>query len=239
MLVIDSDLDVSRREQAGWMQNGIPTVRVDTMCEGVKRLGAESFLFTAINADTIHYLPMLKIMDEVSPTPILIITSAFTVYDQVEALHHGADAYVPFSRQVDENIMLALALINRYNARGKRPYHPPRTESYEKLLFSPGSSQVFCGNEEIPLTEKEFNILMYLFENRGIVLTYNQIFHRAWGNGYGDASHGTLWNHIIRIRKKLARFTGGDGYIENLRNVGYKLPAYNGKQASRDSAAVS
>jgi len=229
MLVIDSDLDVSRREQSGWMKSGIPTVRVDTMCEGVKRLGADSFLFTAINADTIHYLPMLKIMDEVSPTPILIITSKFTVYDEVEALHHGADAYVPFNRQVDENIMLALALINRYNERSKRGQNPPNNIAYEKLLVCPGSRQVFCGNEEIPLTEKELDILLYLLNNRGIFLTYNQIYRAVWGNGYDDTPHGTLYNHIVRLRKKIALAAGCNGYLENKRGVGYRLPAYNGK----------
>lgn len=229
MLVVDTDIEVNRREQAVWDNFGIDAVRVDTMCDAVNKLARENFLFTAINADTIHYLPMLKIMDKVSPTPILIITSRFSVYDQVEAIHHGADAYVPFQERVEENIMLALALIARYNERNKRQSKPPNNIPYEKLLVCYDTCQVFCGNEEVPLTKTEFDIFAYLLANRGIFLTYNQIYSAVWGNGYDDSPHGALHNHMIRMRKKLTLATGGDGYLENKRSVGYRLPSYNGK----------
>jgi len=229
MLVVGRNNEVYRRETAAWKERGIDAVRVDTMCEAVKELARENYLFTVVSADSADYLPMLKIMDEVSPTPIFIITSKFTIYDQVEAIHHGADAYVPYQDVAEENIMLALALINRYNERSKRAQKPPNNVPYEKLLICPDSCQVFCGNEEIPLTEKEFGILMYLFENRGIFLTYNQIYRTVWGNGYDDTSHGALWNHMVRLRKKIALAAGCNGYFESKRGVGYRLPAYNGK----------
>ena len=62
MLVVDKDIEVSMREQAEWLKHGIPAVRVNTMQEAIEKLTKEPFLFTAINADNIHYLPLLKVM---------------------------------------------------------------------------------------------------------------------------------------------------------------------------------
>jgi len=229
MLAVDGDVEVSLREQAVWRQYGIYTTRAGSMQEAIKELSREPFLFTAINADSINYLPMLKIMREAAPTPIFIITSDFKMKEHVEVFLNGADIYAVFQENIEDHVLLALAVLQRYNERYRQPNRPPIIiMTYEKLFASPAFRQVFCNDMEIQLTKMEFNILCYLMDNRGYVLTYPQIYSEVWGLGYDDAAHNILWTHMLNLRKKVA-LAAGNGYIENVRDVGYRLPIRNNR----------
>jgi len=229
MLAVDGDVEVSLREQAVWQQYGIYTIRTNSMQEAIKELSRGHFLFTAINADNINYLPMLKIMREAAPTPIFIITSHFTIEKQVEAFLNGADVYAPFQEDVEEHILLALAVFQRYHERDRQANRPPIViMTYEKLFVFPAFRQVFCNDIEIHLTKMEFNILVYLMDNRGYVLSYTQIYREIWGLGYDDSAHNILWSHMLNLRKKIA-LAAGNGYIENVRDVGYRIPISKNK----------
>lgn len=223
MLAVDNDIEVSLREQAEWERFGVSTVRVGSMQEAVDRLSRESFLFTAINADNITFMPLLKMMREIAPSPIFVITSDFKIEEQVEAILNGADVYAPFQENAEEHILLALAVLQRYHERSGQPKGPPHM-TYDKLLISPAFRQVFCYDMEVRLTKTEFDILCYLLDNRGYVLTYSQIYGEIRGLGYDDATHNALWTHMASLRKKLAAGAGNNGYIENVRDVGYRLP---------------
>lgn len=226
MLAVDKNIELSIKIQAKWDKRGISTVRVDTMQEAIDKLSREAFLFTAINADNINYLHLLRIMADVS-SPILIITSNFTVRDQTEAFRHGADGYAPFNDDINENIESALALLQRCSERGKTPKRPPRTVARGNLTIYYDYHQVFCDDAEINLTKKEFDILHYFLSNPNIRLTYKNISRKVWGLGYEDVSHNSIWQHIIKLRKKLtkANFNGGD--IINIWDVGYRfVPQY-------------
>ncbi|MDL2272965.1 response regulator transcription factor [Oscillospiraceae bacterium OttesenSCG-928-G22] len=229
ILAVDRDAELFRRENAGWKQRGIEGVRVDSMSEALEELGKGAFLFVAINADNIGYLPMLPVMRELTTTPIFIITANFTINEQVRALHSGADVYAPFQGSVEDNIMSALALLHRYGEQGKRPRRQSKAIPYRKLLVLPGLAQVFCGDVEVPFTPKEYNIFLYLLANCGIRVSFRQVYRRVWGIEHEDKDHRLLWNHIIRMRKKISDVTGEGGYIENKRGIGFLLPADTGR----------
>lgn len=226
MLVVDTDIEVNEREVAAWLEHGIPTVRVDTMCEAVEKLNSGMYLFTAINGDSINYLPMLKVLSEVSPTPVFLIKKQITIYEQIKALHNGADACSVFQTHVEDNITYALALLAKYNDKNRAISKKPLFISYAKLFVFPRHCRVFYGNNEIKLTKKELNTLIYLIENRGIVLTYKQLYRKIWGLGYDDSSNDVLYSHMKRLRNKIANATGTQGYIENVKETGYRLPTY-------------
>lgn len=224
ILSVDKDIAVNQREEAEWKKRGISTVRVNSMSEAMKELGRDSFLFVSINADNIDYMPMLSIMAKSLDTPIFIITSNFDIRDQVEALHNGAEVYAPFQDKVEDNIMSALALLHRYDSQNKRRRKQAKVGSYRELLLLPRRRQVFCRDEEIPMSKTEFDILYYLVANQGIAVTFRQIYQRIWGGTYDDFCKKMVWNHIHRIRKKIADVTGEDSYIVNIRGVGFMLP---------------
>jgi len=229
MLAVDKDIKTSSREQAVWLQeHGISTVRAGSMQEAIEKLSREPFLFTAINADSITYMPMLKIMREVSTSPIFIITSKYRIGEQVEAILNGADVFALFQENSEEHILLALAVLQRYHEQKQQPKGPP-IMTYEKLFVFPAFRQAFCNDIEIRLTTREFNILCYLMDNRGYALSYAQIYREVWGLGHDDTSPNVLWTHMVNLRKKIALAAGNDGYIENVRDIGYRLPITNNK----------
>lgn len=225
MLAVDRDIHVHLREKAEWERHGIGSVRVDSMSEAVEELSRSEFFFVSINADNINYLPMLPVLREMSSVPIFIITTSFSIAEQVEALHSGADAYTFFQGKVEDNVASALALLHQYSEQGKRLRKQPKVIAYRKLLILPRLRQVFCGDIEVPLTKKEYDIFAFLLANRGTTVSFGQIYRRVWGPGHEDADHNLLWNHIIRMRKKIAEATGEDGYIVTARGDGFRLPA--------------
>jgi DNA-binding response OmpR family regulator len=227
VLAVDTDTTVCARECSAWNKRGIDVVRVDSMCDALCEADRNIFLFVAINADNIDYMAMLSALKDAAEAPVFIFTSNFNIHDQVEALHNGADVYAPFHRSEEDNIMSTLALLRRYEERGQPFNRQSKVISHRKLQIMPKIRQVFCDEKELPLTKTEFDTLHYLLVNRGISISFEQIYRNVWGTGYGDTAHSILWNHVAKLRKKIARITGEDGYIENVRDIGYRLPKYD------------
>ena len=125
---------------------------------------------------------------------------------------------------MEENIISALALLDSNNRHSGRP-EKPKTESYHKIILFPDHCEAFYGNRQIPLTENEFPLFHYLVINKGITLSFSQIFSSVWREGYEDKDPHVLWNQIKRLRRKIEAATGvKGGYIVNVIGVGYKLP---------------
>lgn len=82
--------------------------------------------------------------------------------------------------------------------------------------------KVYCDNQEVRLTIKEFDILCLLVTNKGNVVTYNQIYQRVWGEcPYGKVSI-TISYHILNLRKKLTKKPQTKSFeISCSREVGY------------------
>lgn len=79
--------------------------------------------------------------------------------------------------------------------------------------------RVYCNNKEIHLTTKEFDILCMLVENRGQVMTYEQIYQRVWGGDPSGKVKSNVGYHIRNLRKKLCN--SSSCAIQNVREVGY------------------
>lgn len=223
ILVVDRDEAVFAQEQAGWSQRAIELLRVDSMCEALTEISRRDFLFIAINADNISYLPMLHILRESAGAPIFIVTSDFKISDQVEALHNGAAVYAPFRANVEDNIMSALALVHSYEEQRKGSRKRAKVEIYQPLFVLPELWQVWCDDTLISLTKTEFNILYLLLTNRKRVLLCERIFEHVWGEGNPENPSKLVSNHINNLRHKLSLHPALPGFIKVVHGVGYKF----------------
>lgn len=92
------------------------------------------------------------------------------------------------------------------------------------LKIYPDSGKIFCGRKEINLTAKEYKLLCLLAANKGIVLTYGQIYQKVWGEeGFGNEDNAVCC-HVHNLRKKL--YAASPVYpftIRCVRKVGYCL----------------
>ena len=96
----------------------------------------------------------------------------------------------------------------------------------EDIRIFPGRHQVYAGEESVELTRKEFELLLYLMENKGIVMTRDQILCHIWGYDF-DGETRTVDVHVRTLRQML-----GDAgkFIETVRGVGYRMADKGGSQ---------
>ena len=136
--------------------------------------------------------------------------------DKVMGLESGADDYVSKPFGMMELLARVKALLRR--TEDLRPAQESRYVIGD-LTVNRRRHEVFVKGEAVTLTKKEFDMLCYLLENKGMVLTRDQLLNQIWGYDF-DGENRTVDVHIRTLRQKL----GDCGtYIETIRGIGYKI----------------
>lgn len=154
----------------------------------------------------------LKEIRKDSKTPVIMLTAKGEENDQLKGFVSGADDYVqkPFSPKV---------LIARINAILRRNETENKPIEYNGIKIDKDAHQVYVDNKPVEFSFKEFELLDYLMENKGIALTREKILNTVWNfDYYGDAR--TIDTHIKKVRAKLGKH--GD-CIKTLWGLGYKF----------------
>lgn len=165
--------------------------------------------------DGLHILKRLRAGAETADLPVMMLTAKSSEYDRVVGLDSGADDYLPKPFGMME-------LVSRVRALLRRAAKP----AAEEKLFTAGSlavdvkrRAVTVDGEPVILTYKEFELLCYLLENRGVVLSRDQILTKIWDYNYSGETR-TVDVHIRTLRQKLG---DAGALIETVRGVGYRL----------------
>jgi len=153
--------------------------------------------------------------------PIIMLTARDDAVDKVVGLELGADDYITKPFNPRELVARVRAVLRRADA-GPAGKTLPEAATYEleELRIEVGPREVFVGEEQVPLTPKEFDLLATLVEHRGMVLTREQLLERVWGFTFlGDSR--TIDVHVRQLRRKL----GDSCPIQTVWGTGYKVPA--------------
>lgn len=163
--------------------------------------------------DGLQILKKLRINPNSASLPIMMLTAKGTEYDKVVGLDAGADDYLPKPFGMMELVARVKALLRRTEGESSE------TAGYqiEGLSVDVAAHRVTVENQEVALTLKEFELLCYLLENRGTVLTRDKILSKIWGYDF-DGETRTVDVHIRTLRQKL-----GIELIETIRGVGYRI----------------
>ena len=162
--------------------------------------------------DGLEILRRIRADARLEETPVLMLTARTSEMDKVKGLETGADDYVvkPFG------IMELQARVKALLRRTGRP----RTESVltcGDLEIDPAAREVRKNGVPVELTYKEFELLRLLCAHRGMVLTRDDILQAVWDYDFAGETR-TVDMHIKTLRQKL-----GEGYIQTVRGVGYKM----------------
>ncbi len=162
-------------------------------------------------------LSILRKLRAAAPTrklPVIILTAKNTEYDRVVGLDGGADDFIskPFG-------MMELLARVRAVLRRAEPSGDAGSVQIGVLYICPPQHIVRVNGKNVQLTNKEFEILCLLVENRGIVLTRGTLMDKVWGFDC-DRENRTLDVHIRTLRVKLGE---AGSCIETVRGVGYKI----------------
>ena len=151
-------------------------------------------------------------------TPIIVLSARTTEADKIEALDLGANDYItkPFSTgELLARVRAALRL-NRFSS------NPTGVFQAQDLLIQYERRKVYVGGEEIKLTQTEYNIVAFLSEHAGRVMTYPAIVRAIWGDT-DCGSTKKLQVNMANIRRKLGSRPGHNNYIMNELGVGYRM----------------
>ena len=160
---------------------------------------------------------LTKEIRKTSDLPIIMLSARAEEFDLLTGFESGIDGYVtkPFSPAV---------LVKRVEALIKRSDGKVLVEDEVKkgLYIDSNAFVAYVDGNALELTLKEFELLSYLFENSGRVLTRDQLLNAIWGYDYlGDSR--TVDSHIARLRTKLGDY--GAAHLKTIYGMGYKLEA--------------
>jgi two-component system alkaline phosphatase synthesis response regulator PhoP/two-component system response regulator ResD len=150
-----------------------------------------------------------------SAIPIIMLTARDDDVDKIVGLELGADDYLtkPFNPR---------ELVARIKAILRRSGHEPvgtKPITLGDLNVDPARREVTVAGRPVELRAQEFDLLLVLVENRGLVLSRDKLLELAWGYDFAGQTR-TVDVHVAHLRDKLA---GGNVQIETVWGVGYKL----------------
>ena len=164
--------------------------------------------------DGYSILEKLKKDGQTRNIPVIMVTAKEAEYEKVRGLESGADDYItkPFG------MMEFVARVKAVLRRSKRESED-RELHCKDLYVNVGRHEVRYKDKKIELTRKEFELLLYLMENKGLVLTRNKILSHVWGYDF-DGETRTVDVHVRTLRQKLGE---AENLIETVRGVGYRI----------------
>ena len=154
-----------------------------------------------------------EVMEYVKPLdiPVIFLTAKASVDDRVKGLKLGADDYLVKPFEIIELLARVEAVLRRYNLSQS-------IIEIGGLTVDTKARTVKKENLEIPLTKKEYELLIFFIDNKNIALFREKIYEKIWGGDYmGDSR--TVDLHVQRLRKKL----GWEQLITAVYKVGYRL----------------
>ncbi|MBQ9742263.1 MAG: response regulator transcription factor [Ruminococcus sp.] len=164
--------------------------------------------------DGLTILSKIRSEKSTKKLPVIILTAKANEYDKVKGLDLGADDYIPKPFGMMELVARVKAVLRR-----TEDTQSPTEYEIGCLTVSPQKHKVKVNGEKVSLTLKEFEMLCMLLENRGIVLSRDQILNHVWGYSF-DGESRTVDVHIRTLRQKLME--AGD-LITTVRGIGYTI----------------
>jgi DNA-binding response OmpR family regulator len=157
-----------------------------------------------------------KLRSSGNTTPVLMLTAKSDLSDRVAGLDSGADYYLTKPFEPKELLACIRALTRR-----QPELRATDALQYGDLILNQNTYSLSCGNREVRLSRKEFDLMELLIRNQGIVLTKENLLLKIWGYE-SDAEDNNVEAYISFLRKKIA-FLGSRVAIGTVRKVGYRL----------------
>lgn len=166
---------------------------------------------------------IVRRLRQLEQTPILALSALDSREEEISALNAGADAYLPIEGPLDQELLLAhaSALMRRYLSANTKEAALIQVAGLG-LKINLGTRKAFLNGENLHLTPKQFDILQFLVDRIGEIVTKEELFESAWKAEYDICADEALKYHIREIRRKLGQH-GMAHLIETAWGVGYQL----------------
>jgi two-component system, OmpR family, response regulator RegX3 len=222
VLVVEDDPAIAGPLTRGLTRAGYDVEHVATAAQALAATSVDLVLLDLglPDADGIDVCRQLRAS---SAVPIIVVSARTDELDRVLGLELGADDYVVKPFGMRELMARIRAVLRRVQVPVTTD--PPRTQPWDTtvvgdLRLDRRARRVHLGDDEVPLTPKEFDLLALLMQDPGAVYRRETIIDEVWDtNWYGSTR--TLDVHVAALRRKL----GDPAWIETVRGVGFRLGA--------------
>lgn len=234
ILVIEDEPTLARLLSYNLSQEGYEIKVIDHGGEGLQAAVQTSYdlIILDIMLPGMNGFEVLsKLRQKGIKTPVIILTARNAEEEVVQGLRYGADDYITKPFGVAELLARVSAVLRRTqpeetvfegNASGEKVI------TVGELRIFPEKYEVLLGGESIPLRPKEFEVLLYLVQRPGVVVTRDDLMNIVWGFDYIGGQR-TVDVHVSSLRKKL-EMNQQSVQIDSIRGVGYKLVTNLGKK---------
>lgn len=229
ILVIEDEPTLARLLSYNLSQEGYHTKVVDHGGDGLQEALQQSYdlIILDIMLPGLNGFEVLaKLRQKGNSTPVIILTARNAEDEVVQGLKHGADDYITKPFGVAELLARVSAVLRRTMSEDltvdKQGTNEKVIQAGELFIY-PEKYEVVLNGESIPLRPKEFEVLLYLVQRPGVVVTRDDLMNIVWGFDYIGGQR-TVDVHVSSLRKKL-EMNQQSVQIDSIRGVGYKLVA--------------
>ena len=156
--------------------------------------------------------------------PVIMLTAKDDELDKITGLTLGADDYItkPFRPlELIARVKAQLRRFTKYNTM--QPEIDENILAFSGLVLNKEKHECQLNERSLALTPTEFSILWVLCENRGKVVSSEDLFQQVWGEKYFGNSNNTVMVHIRHLREKMKDSSDHPKYIKTVWGVGYKI----------------
>ncbi len=219
LLIIEDEIGILEALQKGLKKEGYAVDIVSDGYEAMEYLELNHYdlVVLDINLPGIDGFSILrKLREQDIDTRVIIISANREIEDRIRGLDLGGNDYLdkPFDFQ---------ELKARIRSLLRRKFvSTPNVLQESGIEINLSTLKVTYEGQPIPLTLKEYGILKYLIENKGRVVSSEELFEHVWDE-HSDPFSKVIRVHIYSLRKKLTNATGKDNMITTLKGVGYLI----------------
>lgn len=166
---------------------------------------------------------ILRIIRKKYNFPVIMLTAKVDATDRITGLTLGADDYIPKPFNPLELVARVKAQLRRYTKYNEGAKTSGEIIDFAGLVLNRTSHECIFNERPLTLTPIEFDILWLLCENRGKVISSEELFKQVWKEEYFKNSNNTVMVHIRHLREKMSGPTGKCDFIKTVWGVGYKV----------------
>lgn len=159
---------------------------------------------------------ILKKIREKYTFPVLMLTAKAEYMDKITGLTLGADDYIPKPFNPLELVARVKAQLRRYTQYNEGAKQMGEIIDFAGLVLDRNSHECTYNEKPLTLTPTEFDILWLLCENRGKVISSEELFEKVWHEQYYKNSNNTVMVHIRHLREKMSGPTGKSDFIKTV-----------------------
>jgi len=224
ILIVEDDVNLQETIKYNLRKEGYDTATAGDgeQALAVARREKPDLLILDVMLPGMNGFEVCRILRKEMTVPVLMLTAKADETDKIVGLEIGADDYMtkPFSMR--ELLARVRAMLRRARIAIAPPAGAPGEIKIGQLEVDIARHAVSLSDKVIELTPKEFDLLVFLARNKGLVFNREQLLEKVWGYDYAGDTR-TVDVHIRWLRQKIETDAGHPRYLVTVRGTGYKL----------------